>query len=253
MNTTTRRDLLKGLAFGSLIIGFDPLNRSWVTSANAAGAAKLDHLPHLDGVLRTDDEALTAASGDFGVFVNRRPVAVLEPGSVLDIARVVRFANKHDLRIAVRGHGHSIYGQTLVKGGIVIQMSTLAKGAQSAGRACPRRRRLLVGRCARGDVEGGRNAARHSRLSRAQRWRNVVDRRHQPDHLSLRRTGRQCRSAAGRDGRRSDRDLLEASSSRSVRCGARGPGSVRGARACSDQTGRCACASPSVLACSIRM
>jgi hypothetical protein len=33
-----------------------------VTSANAAGAKKLEHLPHLDGVLRTDDEALSAAS-----------------------------------------------------------------------------------------------------------------------------------------------------------------------------------------------
>ena len=133
MKTTTRRDLLKGLACGSLIIGFDPLNRSWVTSANAAGAAKLEHLPHLDGVLRTDEEALTAASGDFGLFVSRRPVAVLEPGSVQDIARVMRFANKHDLRIAVRGNGHSIYGQTLVKGGIVIQMSTLSKARNLPG------------------------------------------------------------------------------------------------------------------------
>ena len=133
MKSTTRRDLLKGLACGSLIIGFDPLNRSWVTSANAAGAAKLEHLPRLHGVLRTDDEALTAASADFGRFVNRRPVAVLEPGSAADIARVVRFANKHDLRIAVRGHGHSIYGQTLVNGGIVIQMSTLSKARNLPG------------------------------------------------------------------------------------------------------------------------
>ena len=147
MKTTTRRDLLKGLACGSIIVGFDPLNRSWVTSANAAGTANLEHVPHLDGVLRTDDEALTAASGDFGRFVNRRPVAVLEPGSVQDIARVVRFANKHDLRIAVRGHGHSIYGQTLVKGGIVIQMSTLSKA-----RNLPGARVLADAGCSWGDV-----------------------------------------------------------------------------------------------------
>ncbi len=50
-----------------------------------------------------------------------------------DIARVIRFANKHDLRIAVRGNGHSIYGQTLVKGGIVIQMSTLSKARNLPG------------------------------------------------------------------------------------------------------------------------
>lgn len=133
MKITTRRDLVKSLAFGSLIVGFDPITRSWVTSAEAANASKLDHLPHLDGVLRRDEEALAAASEDSGHFVNRRPVAVLEPGSVQDIARVVRFANKHDLRIAVRGHGHSIYGQSLVEGGIVIAMSTLANARNLPG------------------------------------------------------------------------------------------------------------------------
>jgi len=147
LKMTTRRDLLKGLACGSLIVGFDPLTRSWVTSANAATVAKLEHLPHLDGVLRTDEEALTAASEDYGRFINRRPVAVLEPGSVQDIARVIRFANKHDLRIAVRGNGHSIYGQSLVKGGIVIQMGTLAKA-----RNLPGARVLADAGCSWGEV-----------------------------------------------------------------------------------------------------
>jgi cytokinin dehydrogenase len=127
MKSTTRRDLLKGLACGSLIIGFDPLTRSWVTSAHAGSKPNLEHVPHLDGVLRTDEEALAAATQDNGRIIERRPVAVLEPGSVHDIARIVRFANKHGLRIAVRGHGHSIYGQSLVEGGIVISMSTLAQ------------------------------------------------------------------------------------------------------------------------------
>jgi cytokinin dehydrogenase len=134
MKITTRRALLKGLACGgTLIVGFNPLSRSWVTTAEAAGAAKLDHVPHLDGVLRTDEDALTAASGDYGRFIQRRPIAVLEPGSVQDIARIVRFANKHHLRVAVRGHGHSIYGQSLVEGGIVIAMSSLATARNLPG------------------------------------------------------------------------------------------------------------------------
>ena len=41
---TTRRDLLKGLACGSLIVGFDPLI-ALADDAEAAGAAKLEHLP----------------------------------------------------------------------------------------------------------------------------------------------------------------------------------------------------------------
>ena len=134
MRKTTRRDLIKGLACGSLIAGFDPLTRSWVTSAHAAAKPELEHVPKLDGVLRTDEEALAEASIDYGRFVTRRPVAVLEPGSVRDIARIVRFANKHDLRIAVRGHGHSIYGQSLIEGGIVIRMSTLAEARHMPGR-----------------------------------------------------------------------------------------------------------------------
>jgi cytokinin dehydrogenase len=127
MKTTTRRHLLQALTATSLVIGFDPLTRSWVTAANATDKPDLDHLPHLDGVLHTDEAALTEASGDYGRFVHRRPIAVLEPASVRDIARIVRFANERNLRIAVRGHGHCLYGQSLVDGGIVIRMSTLAE------------------------------------------------------------------------------------------------------------------------------
>lgn len=133
MKTTTRRELIKGLACGSLIVGFDPLSRSWVASADAANRPSWERIPHLDGVLRTDEEALIAASEDHGRFVHRRPVAVLEPGSVRDIARTIRFANEHGLRVAVRGHGHSIYGQSLVEGGIVIRMSTLAQARNLPG------------------------------------------------------------------------------------------------------------------------
>ena len=118
---------------------------------------------------------------------------MLEPGSVQDIARVIRFANKHDLRVAVRGHGHSIYGQSLVQGGIVIAMSSLAEA-----RNLPGARVLADAGCSWGMVlqetlkEGATPAvfpyttlfrSRHSRLSGAQRRRDFVDRRHQPDYL----------------------------------------------------------------------
>ena len=127
MKHTTRRHLLKTLAASSLVIGFDPLTRSWVTAASAKDRTDLDHLPRLDGVLRTDEESLIAASEDAGHLVHRRPIAVLEPASVRDIARVVCFANERGLRIAVRGHGHCVFGQSLVEGGIVIRMESLTK------------------------------------------------------------------------------------------------------------------------------
>lgn len=133
MKHTTRRDLLKTLTASSLVIGFDPLSRSWVTAASAKGRSDLDHVPRLDGVLRTDDESLTAASEDAGHVVHRRPIAVLEPASVRDIARIVRFANERGLRIAARGHGHCIFGQSLIEGGIVIRMESLAQVRQLPG------------------------------------------------------------------------------------------------------------------------
>ena len=61
----------------------------------------------------------------FGRLVRERPVAVLRPGSVRDLARVLRFARRHDLRIAIRGRAHSVHGETLIEGGIVFDMSTL--------------------------------------------------------------------------------------------------------------------------------
>lgn len=133
MKHTTRRDLLKTLTASSLVIGFDPLNRSWITAASAKGRSDLDYVPRLDGVLRTDDESLSSASEDAGHFVHRRSIAVLEPASVRDIARIVHFANERGLRIAARGHGHCLFGQSLVEGGIVIRMESLAEARNLPG------------------------------------------------------------------------------------------------------------------------
>ena len=62
---------------------------------------------------------------DIGGNFHRLPVAVLRPRSVEDVPKVVHFANKNGVRIAMRGQGHSQYGQTLVQDGIVIDSSTL--------------------------------------------------------------------------------------------------------------------------------
>jgi FAD/FMN-containing dehydrogenase len=110
-------------AAGALVLGFDPLTQSWVTSARAGGV--FDELPRLDGSLHLDDATRAAYAEDFGQIVHERPLAVLKPGSVQDIARMIRFARRHRLRIAGRGRGHSTFGQAQVEAGIVIDMSTL--------------------------------------------------------------------------------------------------------------------------------
>lgn len=122
---TSRRSFLKGLAAAAVVVGFDPLGRGWVSAAQAAPAGTI-RVPGLDGALLTDEATLAAAADDYGHQIARTPRAVLRPGSYDDIARMVRFARKHGIKVAARGQGHSTYGQAQVEAGVVIDMSTLA-------------------------------------------------------------------------------------------------------------------------------
>src|SRR3954454_24229166 len=120
---TPRRTFLKSLIAGTLVLGFDPVHRTWVTSGQAVST--LVGLPPLDGVLVTDVVSRLGAADDFGHIVHREPVAVLKPGSVDDIVRMVRFARAHDMQVAAQGQRHSTYGQGQVAMGIVVDMRTL--------------------------------------------------------------------------------------------------------------------------------
>lgn len=90
------------------------------------GSAVPDTLT-FDGALLSDEGAKSAAADDFGHIVHSRPSLVLKAGSVEDVVRVVRLARQRGLKIAVRGAGHSVLGQTQVKDGVVVDMSGLAK------------------------------------------------------------------------------------------------------------------------------
>jgi hypothetical protein len=50
---------------------------------------------------------------------------VLKPGSIQDIVKMVQFANRRGLKVAMRGQGHAMFGQTQVEDGVVIDSSTL--------------------------------------------------------------------------------------------------------------------------------
>jgi FAD/FMN-containing dehydrogenase len=127
LSRLTRRQFVAGMtraAGAGFIVGFNPLRRTWVT-ADDGQVAGLDALPALDGVLVADQASLDAAADDRGHIVHLRPRAVLRPKSVRDIVRIVRYANQHRLRVAMRGQAHSHYGHAQVEAGIVIDSSTL--------------------------------------------------------------------------------------------------------------------------------
>jgi cytokinin dehydrogenase len=123
--TSSRRSFVKGVVAGTsaLVLGFDPVRRSWVTSALADTPTIA--IPNLDGVLLSDPASLAAFGDDFGHVIHHIPVAVLQPGSVDDVVRAVRFCRQHGIQVAARGQGHSTAGQSQVQGGLVIDSSTL--------------------------------------------------------------------------------------------------------------------------------
>ena len=94
-------------------------------------------------------------AADFGRIISRQPQAVLIPGSVNDIAKIICFARCHDLKVAANGQAgtddmresHSNFGQSQVQAGIVIDMKPLASIFEldagprgGGGRACTGRR-----------------------------------------------------------------------------------------------------------------
>jgi FAD/FMN-containing dehydrogenase len=126
VDAVSRRELVRRSAVaGALVIGFDVSTRGWATAADRAGQLARG-FPFFDGVLRTDSAGTAVVADDFGHIVHRRPLAVLEPGSVEDIVRLIRFARRLRIGVVARGQGHSAYGQAQVDAGVVIDMRALA-------------------------------------------------------------------------------------------------------------------------------
>lgn len=120
---TGRRTFLAGAA-ALAVVGFDPVQRTWLTEAHAKKGPGIA-IPGLDGELTLDPAALAEAADDFGHIVSRTPIAVLRPASANDVMKMVKYANKHGLKVAMRGQGHSTMGQAQVDGGVVIDSRSL--------------------------------------------------------------------------------------------------------------------------------
>src|SRR6185312_10766792 len=67
------------------------------------------------------DEARTI----WNAMIDRSPAIVMSCASAADVVNAVRFANMHDLDIAVRGGGHNIAGNAVCDGGLLIDLSRM--------------------------------------------------------------------------------------------------------------------------------
>ncbi|MCY4394181.1 MAG: FAD-binding protein [Rhodospirillaceae bacterium] len=75
---------------------------------------------------------LDPRSRDFGRMIERTPGAVARPKSVEDVSGIVRWAAKEDVRLSIRGGGHSQGGQSLTDGGLVVDTVWLGR-VETAG------------------------------------------------------------------------------------------------------------------------
>ena len=122
----SRRSAIKTLLGGTLVAGFQIATGTWVTAAQAAALSDFAKLPKLDGTLYLDETTRAEYGQDFGQIVFEQPLAVLKPGSVRDISRVVWFASSNRIRIVGRGKSHTAFGQSQVQAGVAIDMSALS-------------------------------------------------------------------------------------------------------------------------------
>jgi cytokinin dehydrogenase len=75
-------------------------------------------------IIRDEAERLAIAQ-DYGGYIHHIPAGILRATSVEDVVDGVRYARRHDLKVAVRGAGHSTHGQAQVANGLVIDLRGL--------------------------------------------------------------------------------------------------------------------------------
>ena len=70
---------------------------------------------------------LDPRSRDFGRMIERTPSAVARPKSVEDVSDIVRWAAEEEVRLSIRGGGHSQGGQSLTDRGLVVDTVWLGR------------------------------------------------------------------------------------------------------------------------------
>jgi FAD/FMN-containing dehydrogenase len=96
-----------------------------IKTARAQSSAPFDVPSSVDGEWLVDDASRQSASVDYGLSAHHVPVAVVKARTIEAVEQIIRYANQHGLKVAMRGQAHSLSGQALVRDGIIIDGSLL--------------------------------------------------------------------------------------------------------------------------------
>ena len=81
------------------------------------------------GLLQPSDTAYDEVRSIFNAVIDRRPDVIVRPAGTEDVAAAVSFAREQDLSLSIRGGGHSVSGNAVCDGGVMLDMSKM-KGVQ---------------------------------------------------------------------------------------------------------------------------
>jgi hypothetical protein len=74
-------------------------------------------------VVGPDDRGYDTARAVFNGMIDRRPLAVIRCMDASDVARCITFARRHHLPLSVRGGGHSVAGNAVRDGAVMLDLS----------------------------------------------------------------------------------------------------------------------------------
>jgi hypothetical protein len=82
-------------------------------------------LPRIGGKYASDEATLRNHSSDFGGIIRKSPSVVAYPSNAADVSAVIRYAKATGTLVSLRGQGHSMEGQSLVRDGMMIVTESL--------------------------------------------------------------------------------------------------------------------------------
>ena len=76
-------------------------------------------------LIRSEDDVYDVARAVFNGMIDRRPALIVRAAGVADVMRGVNFARTHNLPLSVRGGGHSVAGNAVCDGGVMLDLSPM--------------------------------------------------------------------------------------------------------------------------------